>query len=176
MSFDRAFELLLDPQHEGFYSNDANDPGGETLHGIARRRNPQWEGWSRVDGFKALPDFPQSMRGNTELLTVAKNFYRTRYWGPAGCDLVADLAKYQLFDMAVNCGVTTAIKAMQAAVGATADGVIGPQTTLKVSNATGDWLLRRLQAQAIRHYADLKTWPLYGRGWMLRLAANMESP
>lgn len=174
MNFEAAFARLLDPQHEGFYSNDPQDPGGETLWGIARKRNPQWEGWARVDAFKTLPGFPENMRGNGELLDMARNFYRLKYWGPAGCDMAADLAKYQLFDLAVNVGLGASIRMLQRAVGAVDDGVIGPQTTLKVTNADGGWLLRRLQAQAIRHYTDLKTWPIYGRGWMLRIADNLE--
>ena len=37
---------------EGLYSNDPDDPGGETVHGIARVFWPRWSGWSIVDAAK----------------------------------------------------------------------------------------------------------------------------
>ena len=36
---------------EGFYSNDIDDSGGETLYGIARNKNPKWLGWKIVDEY-----------------------------------------------------------------------------------------------------------------------------
>lgn len=156
MKFDRAFEILVDPQHEGAYVNDPKDPGGETKFGVSKR------------------SYPGEDIANLTL-ERAKQIYARDFWGPAGCDAVPDLVKYQLFDMAVNMGPKTSIKLLQRAVGAADDGILGPKTLQRVQSAGDAWLLRRLQAAAIRYYATLPTWPAYGRGWMNRLATNMEN-
>ncbi len=153
MNFDKAFEQLIG--NEGGYVNDPRDPGGETKYGISKRAYPG---------------------ENIASLTLgrAKAIYARDYWGPAGCDAWPDLVKFEVFDIAVNMGVKTAVMMLQRAVDAGADGVIGPQTTMRVQSAAGDWVVRRLVAQRIRYYTELKTWPTYGRGWMLRVAANLE--
>lgn len=155
MNFDKAFEQLIG--NEGGYVNDPRDPGGETKYGISKRSYPG-----------------ENIAGLT--LERAKAIYLRDYWGPAGCDAWPDLVKFEVFDIAVNMGVKTAVMMLQRAVGAGVDGVIGPQTTMRVQSAAGDWVVRRMVAQRIRYYTDLKTWPTYGRGWMLRLATNLESP
>ena len=38
MTFDEAFDTLIG--HEGGYSNDPRDPGGETRYGISKRAYP----------------------------------------------------------------------------------------------------------------------------------------
>ena len=48
--FKEAFELTL--AHEGGYVKDPDDRGGETYKGIARRYNPGWSGWARIDKAK----------------------------------------------------------------------------------------------------------------------------
>jgi hypothetical protein len=80
-SFDKAFELIIGL--EGDYSNDPDDPGGETKYGICKRYNPG------ID---------------IKNLTVdqAKDIYLTRYWIPAGCDSVPFPFDVCLFDGAVN--------------------------------------------------------------------------
>lgn len=153
MNFDKAFEQLIG--NEGGYVNDPRDPGGETKYGISKLAYPG-----------------EDIAGLT--LERAKELYRRDYWGPVGCDAWPDLVKFEVFDIAVNVGVKTAVMMLQRAVDAGVDGVIGPQTTMRVQSAAGDWVVRRLVAQRIRYYADLKTWPTYGRGWMLRIAANLE--
>ena len=42
---------------EGLYSNDPDDPGGETVYGVARVFWPKWSGWSIVDAAKKQPGF-----------------------------------------------------------------------------------------------------------------------
>ena len=40
------------------------DPGGETIHGIARYFWPTWSGWKIVDSFKGVTGFPQILLKN----------------------------------------------------------------------------------------------------------------
>ncbi len=153
MNFDQAFTALIG--NEGGYVNDPRDPGGETKYGISKRSYPG-----------------EDIAGLT--LERAKEIYRRDFWGPSGCDAWPDALKFDVFDMAVNAGVKTAIKMLQRCVGAADDGVIGPQTAMKVQIAAPDWVSRRFTAQRIRFYTGLKTWATYGAGWMNRLAANLE--
>lgn len=153
MDFETAFTQLLG--NEGGYVNDPRDPGGETKFGISKRSYPGED----IAGLTA---------------DRAKEIYRRDFWGPAGCDAWPDLVKFEVFDVAVNAGVVTAIKMLQRSVNATPDGVIGPQTTLKVQSARPDWLLRRLVAQRLRFYTGLKTFATFGAGWVNRVAANLE--
>jgi lysozyme family protein len=158
MNFDQAFDILVDPQHEGGYVNDPKDPGGETKYGLSKRSFPG-------EDIKNLT------------LDRAKVIYKNMYWGPAGCDAVPDCLKYQMFDTAVNCGVATAVKALQRAVGATIDGKLGNETLLRVSSLPASSLLARFYAKIIQYYTSL---PLDQRtrfltGWMNRLAANLEN-
>lgn len=152
MDFDQALARLL--QHEGGYSNDPNDAGGETNLGISRRAYPG-----------------EDIKGMTR--ERAALIYRRDYWGPAGCDAAPDALRFELFDMAVNAGVGAAVRALQLAVGANADGVLGPQTLLKLQSANAAWVLRRFQGARLLAYTKAKSWPNFGAGWVARVARNM---
>lgn len=107
MSFNKHIATIL--HHEGGYVNDPADPGGETNMGISR---------------KAFP------KEDIKNMTVerASAIYREKYWTPAGCDRLPAHLQGIHFDTAVNCGVKTAIKILQAACGVNVDGVLGPMT------------------------------------------------
>ena len=113
MTFDEAFDKLL--AHEGGYVNDRRDPGGETKYGISKRAYPG-----------------EDIANMT--VERAREIYARDYWGPAGCDAMPDGAKLQVFDMAVNSGVKTAIKTVQLAIEETPDGVLGPKTLMAIQS------------------------------------------
>lgn len=154
MTFDQAFEKLLG--HEGGFVDHPTDPGGRTKYGISQRAYPGED----------IPD-----------LTVerAKFLYRRDYWGPAGCDAVPDAVKFDLFDMAVNSGVRTAIKMLQRAVSETDDGVIGPRTLQAIQSMPAPRLVARFNGLRLEFMAGLTTWPAFGRGWARRIAANLKA-
>ena len=152
MNFDQAFEKLIG--HEGGYVDDRRDPGGATKYGISKRSYPG-----------------EDIAGMT--LERAKTLYARDYWGPAGCDGLPDAAKLQVFDMAVNSGVTAAIKAMQRAVGTATDGVFGPITLQAIQSMPAPRFVARFNAQRLALMAGLATWPAYGRGWALRIVDNL---
>jgi lysozyme family protein len=105
-------------------------------------------------------------------LDQARQIYRTRYWGPAGCDIVPDALKFPLFDFAVNSGPGTAARMLQRAVGAIEDGSIGPQTLMSIAAMPIDKVLRRYDALRNLHFTEADSWPTYGRGWIRRVALN----
>lgn len=152
MNFDQAFERLIG--HEGGYSNDPRDPGGETKFGISRRSYPG-----------------EVIR--TMTLERAKAIYLRDYWGPAGCDTVPDAVKFDLFDMAVNSGVERAVQTLQRAVGVDDDGKLGPITLQAVASMPGLRFVARFNGHRLQFMSTLATWPAFGRGWANRIAKNL---
>jgi lysozyme family protein len=153
MDFDTAFQRVIG--HEGGYVNDPRDPGGETKFGISKRAYPQ-----------------ESIGGLT--LTRAKELYRRDYWGPAGCDAVPAGVRYALFDLAVNSGVTAAVKMLQRAAGVTDDGILGPRTIAAASSMPASRLVARLCAERLKLMTDLKNFDTFGRGWTRRVLSILQ--
>jgi lysozyme family protein len=110
------------------------------------------------------------------LLSVerAKHLMRRDYWGPAGCDTVPDTLRFDLFDMAVNSGVKTAIRLLQKTVGETQDGILGPRTLQAVQSMDQKRLRARFNAHRLEFLTTLPTWVAFGKGWARRIAANLK--
>lgn len=153
MDFDAAFTKLIG--HEGGYTSDRRDNGGETKYGISKNAYPG-----------------EDIKGMT--LERAKLLYRRDYWGPAGCDSVQDGAKFNLFDIAVNCGVRAAVKMLQRVVGETADGVLGPRTIQAAQSMPAQRLAARMEAQRLSLWVEHSDFPAFGRGWVRRAVANLK--
>ena len=151
MNFDTAFDRLIG--HEGGYSNDPQDPGGETNWGISKRSYPN------VD-IKALTR------------DGAKAIYEADFWTPLAD---ADSAiKFQVFDFAVNGGLSVAIRKLQAAIGVADDGHWGPQSMAALGKMEVNDVLLKFNAQRLRFYTALKNWPRFGAGWTNRVAGNLD--
>lgn len=151
MNFDTAFGRLIG--HEGGYVNDPQDPGGETKFGISKRSYPQ------VD-IKNLS------------LQDAKNIYYRDFWQPLGDAHPA--VKFQVFDFAVNSGIGTAIRKLQAAVGTADDGHWGPRSAAALEKMDLNDVLMRFAAQRLRFMTKLKNWPVHGAGWANRIAGQLD--
>ena len=153
MDFEQAFTHLMG--FEGGYSNDPNDPGGETKYGISKRAYPQL---------------------NIGALTLdqAAAIYRRDYWCPAGCEAVPDALRMDLFDMAVNSGVKAAARCLQRAVGEDEDGVIGPHTLQAIQSMPAARLLARFAGERLEFMTELPAWSTFGKGWARRIAANLR--
>lgn len=151
IDFDTAFDRLMG--HEGGYSNDPQDPGGETNWGISKRSYPN------VD-IKCLTR------------DGAKAIYLRDFWTPLAD---ADAAiKYQVFDFAVNGGLSVAIRKLQAAIGVADDGHWGSQSMAALKKMEVNDVLLKFNAQRLRFYTSLKNWTVYGKGWTNRVAGNLD--
>lgn len=158
MTFDQALDELL--KHEGGYVNHISDPGGETNFGITQRV-------ARLNGYEGDMKFIP--------MSLVKEIYKRDYWDKCKCDDLPETLRYAVFDAGVNSGVTQAIKWLQRASGAYADGVFGSKTLLAVRMQNPEILKRKYLAQRLNFMADLKVWPVFGRGWAKRIAALMEA-
>lgn len=158
MNFDTAFHELLG--HEGGYVDHPKDPGGATCWGVTERV-------ARANGYSGhMRDLP---------VELAKAIYRRSYWDAVRADELPEGVRYAVFDAAVNSGVKQAVKWMQRAVGATDDGVIGPQTLRLVNAAPPDRVARQMLGVRLRFMTDLPTWPAFGKGWARRIATLLEA-
>lgn len=150
-AFQQAFTITVGA--EGGYVNNPNDPGGETKYGISKRAYPN------VD-IKNLT------------LDQAEQLYKNDYWDKAGCELCPPGLGICVFDAAVNNGVGMAVRWLQAAVGVTADGVIGPQTQAAIAGiADLPMVIGLMHGARINFMVGLNTWPTFGLGWSRRLAS-----
>ena len=157
MDFDTAFTTLLG--HEGKYTNDPRDPGGETMWGITLAV-------ARENGYAG------PMRDMST--DVAKTIYRRKYWNVCQCDQLPELLRYVVFDAAVNSGTTQAAKWLQQVLGVQDDGIIGYVTLNIASHADVNVTYRKMLGKRLRFMTDLKTWDAFGKGWARRVAAQLE--
>jgi lysozyme family protein len=156
MNFDQAFERLIG--HEGGYSNDPDDPGGETMFGVTKRV-------AIANGYAgAMRDLP---------LATAKEIYRKSYWDTVRADELPDAVRFDVFDCSVNSGSGQAIRFLQRATSTADDGRLGPVTMRAVKAIDPQLLDKRLSGYRLKFMAELKTWPSFGRGWAARIAANL---
>jgi lysozyme family protein len=135
--FLKAFDYVM--MHEGGYSNDQNDAGGETRYGISKRSYPH------IDIKNLTKD-------------QAKQIYFCDFWLKAKCEEINDnnLA-IKFFDLAVHIGIPQAVKLIQRALRAagtqiTEDGIIGPVTLKAINEADSTNLLAALKSEAAGHY------------------------
>lgn len=151
MDFDTAFDRLIG--HEGGYTNNPADPGGETQWGISARSYPHL---------------------NIRELTreQAKEIYRIDFWDVLGDAHPA--VKFQAFDFAVNSGIQTAIRKLQSAVGMADDGHWGPRSAAALKAMDLNDVLMRFAAQRLFFMTSLSTWPTFGKGWARRVASDLN--
>lgn len=152
LTFDKAFDRLI--SHEGAYSNDSRDPGGETKFGISKRSYP----------YLNIKDLT---------LEMAKAIYLKDFWLPLG-ENAHPAVKFQAFDFAVNAGIQTALRKLQQAIGVADDGNFGPISRKTLNAMPSSTVLFLYNAKRIEFYASLTTFDTFGRGWVRRVAKNLQ--
>ncbi len=159
MNFDQAFHQLLG--HEGSFVDHPADPGGATCWGITERV-------ARANGYtgpmRALP------------VDLAKRIYRASYWDAVRADELPAVARYSVFDAAVNSGVSQSVKWLQRALGVADDGAMGPKTVAAAKAVDGHALKAKMLGTRLQFMSDLPTWPSFGRGWARRVASLLVQP
>jgi lysozyme family protein len=102
----------------------------------------------------------------------AKRIYRESYWDVL--DAAHPAIKFQVFDFAVNAGVSTALRKLQASIGVADDGRWGPVSAKKLASLDVNDVLMRFAAQRLTFYTALSTWATFGKGWTRRVAADLN--
>jgi lysozyme family protein len=153
VTFDEAFTRVLG--HEGGYSNNPSDPGGETNWGISKRSYPELD-----------------IRSLTK--EAAKDIYRLDFWQPTGLVNAHPGVVFQLFDFAVNSGIQTATRAYQRALGVADDGYFGPVSKKAALMTSETDLVMRILAERLDFMTRLSGWTTYGRGWAQRVANDLR--
>lgn len=153
MLFEEIFDRLLG--HEGNYSNDPSDPGGETKWGISKRSHPRLiiKELTREDAF---------------------NIYKAELWNIIEADNLSSSIAFQVFDFAVNSGINVAIRYLQRAVGVADDGYWGLVSKAAISKISDCDIIMRLNAERLDFMTRLKNWPTSSRGWARRIAQNLN--
>jgi lysozyme family protein len=155
--FNKVFDRVI--SHEGGYVNNPADPGGETKFGISKR------------------SYPNVDIANLSL-EQAREIYRLDFWEEIDGDNLSFPLAYQLFDFAVNSGISTAIRYLQRSLGVADDGHWGPHSRTAMDEfihlrGQND-LLMYLIAERQLFQTRLKAWKDFGRGWAVRNALNLK--
>lgn len=154
-NFDKCLEMLL--EHEGGYVNNKNDRGGMTNLGVTRRVYEDW-----VD----RPVSEQEMRDLTP--EDVAPIYRKNYADRIHFDSLPSGLDWACLDWAINSGASRPAKAIQRAVGATADGVIGPKTLQLVAEKEPKFIVNYVYSVRQAFYEGLDDYKHFGRGWSRR--------
>jgi lysozyme family protein len=164
-NFEQALALVL--KSEGGFTTDVRDPGNKLPDGREGSTNlgvtqANWE------AFVGHPVSWNDMRALNP--TTVAPFYKRKYWDLVhGDDLPMGL-DYLMFDFAINAGPGMAIKTIQKAVGVNPDGALGPLTLSAIRAIPVAQLIERFSDAKEAFYKGLKQFPIYGKGWLSRVA------
>lgn len=145
-------------KEEGGNDDDPRDPGGRTSRGVIQR---EWNVYR-----KTHPGLPSDVWQAPQ--EAIEDIYKTQYWEPY-CDKLPAGVDLCFFNCSVNSGRTQAVRELQRAVGVFVDGMMG-MITLNAVNSHPDIkaLIIALCDQRRAFYRALKTFPVFGRGWLAR--------
>lgn len=160
-NFGRAVTFTLRPDIEGGLSLDPEDKGNWTGGEVRKGELVGTKFGISAAAYPTLDIRNLAWRDAVEI-------YRRDYWVRAGCDRLPPRLAVAVFDMAVNHGVSNAVKMLQETVGTTKDGVFGPKTAAAARALDQDSVLVDLLALRLEFYRALKTYARYGKGWTRR--------
>lgn len=160
--FEKAFKTTI--EHEGGYSNDPDDAGGETKFGISKRAYPHL---------------------NIANLTLdeAKQIYKDAYYHKL-YDALDEVIAIELFDTSVNMGQKTAKMMLQSALNLlnrnelnfkdlVVDGIIGKKTISACFAVDSKKLLKTLNGLQFCKYKEIvendPTQEKWFNGWLSRV-------
>jgi lysozyme family protein len=163
--FDSAFNYVLGV--EKGLSMDPKDAGNWTggKVGVGQLKGTKY-------GISAAA-FPDEDIPN---LTVerAKSLAKTFYWDKVHGDEVPPYFGMVLLDTAYNQGVGVAVRALQHAVGVSADGDFGPKTMAALAAAQPAQALADMTTFRILSYSDDAGWPTFKNGWVARAVTTLR--
>ena len=153
-NYAQALKQVL--KYEGGYVDHPKDPGGPTNKGVTQA---VYDNWRKSQNLSI-----QSVRAIADSEVAA--IYKNLYWDRISGDLLPSGVDFAVFDFAVNSGVSRAAKTLQAVVGVTQDGVIGPATI----QATKTYIAMTVTNKRLAFMQSLSIWSTFGKGWSARIA------
>ena len=153
-NFQECLDLVL--KSEGGWVNNPADPGGETNLGVTKRVWEEYVGHA----VKTMKDLTKD--------DVAP-MYELKYWRPCYCEVLPRGLDFVVFSMGVNAGPGRSVKLLQQSIGCVPDGVIGPRTRELISASNSANLIAKFSETRREYYRSLKTFPIFGRGWLSRV-------
>lgn len=162
--FDDALRFTLTQEGPGFV-DDPRDPGGATYRGITLALYRSWarSPYANATALRSI--------STDELQAI----YGACFWNPVRGDQLPAGLGLTVFDIAVNEGLREAALSLQRAARVVADGSIGPDTLAAVRRIGASTLLHAIATEQEHYYRSLKLFPVYGRGWLNRVAARLET-
>jgi len=140
------------------FSNDAHDPGGETMCGIIQR---EYDYYRRSKGLP-LQDVSKISRNE------GADIYYNSYWMP-DCPKLSPGLDLQFFDESVNAGPGAATMILQRSLQITADRAWGPQTDAAVKAITNPVaIIKTFTAEREAYYRALSGFKYFGADWIRR--------
>lgn len=146
--------------HEGGYTNHPSDPGGPTNWGITiHDARAYWKAGATAADVKAMPR------------EVALAIYKAKYWDALRCDDMPAGLDYCLFDYGVNSGIARAARVINRVTGSNdAASKVSDGTLARISLRNTGALINAVCDERVHFLQQLKTWPVFGKGWGRRVA------
>lgn len=163
--FDYAFKNIL--KYEGGYTNDPNDRGNWTS-GIVGKG--ECKGTKYGISAMAYPNLDIKNLSEGQ----AKEIYYKDYWVKIGLENLNPKLAMQIFDAAIQHGPSTAIKLLQKLLSLKDTGVIDNTLIDTIKFENQETLIFQYIAKRLEYYTSIKTFSLYGKGWVNRMAANLN--
>lgn len=148
--------LAFTLQEEGGWSDDPDDPGGQTMMGITLRTFQAFFHGGTADQLRAITS------------DQAGTIYRRNYWGLMGCDNLPAGVDLMAFDFGVNAGPSRSITYLQVVAGTGRDGIDGALTEAAVAKMSPTLVIAKLSRLQRAHYQALPQFDEFGSGWLAR--------
>ncbi len=148
--FEKGYKFVR--KWEGGYSNDVDDPGGETFNGLSKKYN------SNIN------------KTTTEI--EKRNHYKKKYWEETNANKIDKRFAPIVFDLSTNPGTSGGVKVFQRALKIKDDGVIGSKTIEASKKADYNLTINNIIKKRKEYYDDvIKENPKkekYKNGWYNR--------
>ena len=156
-NFKECLNLVL--KSEGGWVHHESDPGGETNLGVTKRVWEEYVGHP-VESLKKLTK------------EDVAPLYEQKYWRPCYGEVLPRGLDLLSFSMGVNAGPGRSVKLLQSAIGCVPDGIIGPKTRELILASNSATLIAQFSEARRDYYRSLKTFPIFGKGWLSRVATE----
>lgn len=164
-TFERFFDRLIG--HEAGFSSDTKDPGNWTGGKVG-------VGVCRGTKFGIAANTYPDLDIKNLTLDQAKAIYKRDWWDALDAEKINSAIVYQMWDFAINSGMSTAKRELQRAVDVATDGKIGAITIAKINLMELNDVLMRYNANRLYYMTCLSTWPTHGKGWVRRVVGNLR--